>query len=108
MSLTFTPQALRVVSMRHWVADELRPAAASRGMETVSDYGFDVPLEGPNYAWWMPGSHAARLMHAGVPLTLVSPPSNFLSALPLEFSGRKVETSILKDAKFEEIGRAHV
>lgn len=106
MSLTFNPQALRVVSMRHWIADELRSAAATRGLETIADYGLDAPLSESSCVWWMPASHAARLMRAGVSLTLTSPPSNFLSALPLEFSGRKVETSFLKDAKFEGSGWA--
>lgn len=87
---------LIVASHRRWIADDL---AAAGVLPVVADPGLDAPVlpRGTRAAWWMPGEHAARVMHAGVNVRLRSAGSGWLARVPRELLGRDVWAGTVAD-----------
>lgn len=90
------PDVLRVSSMRHWVANDLRVGAAGR-FPVLADMGLDVPVVEGSVAWWAPAEHVARLAVAGVHLDLAAPGPRWLADLDVSLTGRVVWAGRLAD-----------
>lgn len=82
--------ALRVVTHKRWVADEL--SVNTIGVVVESDLGFDMPP--PGRAFWCPTEWAAR---AG--LSMQAPGPHWLSSAPWWALHRRIETVPLADLR---------
>lgn len=80
---------------RSWVKEELEAASS---LPVVQDYGFDKPPAGERTAWWSPAPHMARVLQAGVSVSLASPRPDLLSLLPVAYVKRTVLTCTLEEA----------
>jgi hypothetical protein len=80
---------LIVASHRRWIADDLATADV---IPVVADPALDAPTlpHGIRAAWWTPAEHAARLMHSGLNLQLLSAGTAWLSRVPTGLLGRPV------------------
>ena len=85
-----TSPTVVVVTQRSWMASEL--ATNTRGVTVVSEPGMFAPSvqEGPDVSWWMPIGFATRLHCEGAARELSAPGPSWLSAVPVQLSGRVV------------------
>ena len=83
-----TPFRLLIVaSIRRWVAEDFRAACERQSLRLLPSFGLDIPQDAvvEPTAGWAPTEHAARVLHAGLPLTLSAPGPRWLSDVSLQY-----------------------
>ena len=89
---------LVVATHRKWIADRL---AEQENVPVRYDPGFDAPLlpSSVRTGWWMPTEHAARLLRAGLEISLSAPGPAWLTRVPHEYTGRSIWEGSVKDVR---------
>jgi len=93
---------LRLVSPAAWLARDLSNQDV---IPVAGDIGLWAPKQWRHLAWWMPGSHAARLAASGVHPRLQTPGWAALSMFDTSVLGRQVSAVQLQH--LEEFGGEH-
>ena len=88
------PKQMIVSTVFRWVFDDVSAGVGGR-WPVRRDHGLYLPqLEAfetwCETAWWVPTGHAARLVHAGIPLELAITPPGWLASLDRDLTGREV------------------
>lgn len=82
----------RVVTHKRWLAEQFAPMGA------ILDHGFDIdPSTALDTFWWAPGAWVASARLAGVKLPLMSCGPSWLTMIPKEYVGRRVQNKLLAD-----------
>lgn len=92
---------LVVVTHRNWLFEHL--ASGADDITVVHDFGLSTPDMTPpdmeRTGWWMPTEHAARLLHAELPLHLQAPGPEWMRRVPFAFTGRDIWVATLADVE---------
>lgn len=95
------PKTFIVCTTTNWVKEELGIGVArlDKSIQVEHNYGLDIPLSSVDevVGIWAPLRNAARLLKSGFEVPFAAPPKDMLSSLPLDMTGRIVETCLVKD-----------
>lgn len=86
------PRRFEVVTHKRWIAELFGPLGARQNM------GFDIdPETALDTIWWAPGAWVASAHRAGIQLPLLSCGPDWLTNVPMEYRGRRVQNKTIDE-----------